>query len=411
MDTVISVREMSKKYRRYRSVADGVKEVFHPFRKKYHEEFWALRDISFEIKKGESVGIIGRNGSGKSTLLQLICRIMNPTKGAISVQGKVSALLELGAGFHPEFTGRDNVFFYGAVMGMSRDEMAERMEEIAEFADIGDFIDQPVRTYSSGMFVRLAFATAVNVRPDILIVDEALAVGDMEFQVKSLKKIEEFRESDRNLLIVSHDMRVIKTLCDRVILLDNGCMVYDRRTDEAIDMYMNSAAERAAARTRLQGRQSDDRGKSDFFLSGVRFQRGDGSDTEIFDIGEDIIIKAFVTAKKKVDRPVFGAIVYSETGIYLGGFNTLVTGQAPPSMEGAWEVEYRLEGIFLEGAYYVTLSLHDETGKVIYDLHDRAYSFVIRAEARALPYSGQVRVPCSWNFRKLEGNEENSLPR
>jgi hypothetical protein len=276
-------------------------------------------------------------------------------------------------------------------------------------------MDQPVRTYSSGMFVRLAFATAVNVRPDILIVDEALAVGDMEFQVKSLKKIEEFRDSDRNLLIVSHDMRVIKTLCDRVILLDSGDLVYDRKTDEAIDMYMSGAAERTASRAQRASAGAGagagtDKGK-DFFFSHVRFQSEDGSETPLFGIGETIVIKALVTAAKRVERPVFGAIVYSETGIYLGGFNTIVTGQAPPSMEGTWEVEYHIEGIFLEGAYFVTLSLHDETGKVIYDLHDRAYSFVIRADSGSLPYSGQVRVPCSWNFRKIEDNEENSLPR
>ena len=411
VETVIRVQNMSKKYRRYRSVADGVKEVLHPLRKKYHEEFWALRDISFEITRGESVGIIGRNGSGKSTLLQLLCRIMKPTTGSIEVRGKISALLELGAGFHPEFTGRENVYFYGAVMGLSREEMDERIGEITSFAEIGDFIDQPVRTYSSGMFVRLAFATAVNVKPDILVVDEALAVGDMEFQVKSLRKIEEFKDSERNLLIVSHDMRVIKSLCDRVILLDSGELVYDRKTDETIDLYLNKAAQRRLRRTQRGPSGAEGPDHREIFFHDVTFQREDGSETPIFETGETIVIRALVSARKRVQRPVFGAIVYSETGVYLGGFNTMITGQAPPSMEGSWEVEYHMEGIFLEGAYYVTLALHDETGKVIYDLHDRAYSFVVRAEARTLPYSGQVRVPCTWNFRKLEGHEEKSLPR
>ncbi|MFQ5427981.1 MAG: ABC transporter ATP-binding protein [Thermodesulfobacteriota bacterium] len=404
MDTVISVQSMSKKYRRYKSVADGVKEVLHPFRKKYHKEFWALKDISFEIKKGESVGIIGRNGSGKSTLLQLLCRIMQPTKGEIAVNGKISALLELGAGFHPEFTGRDNVFFYGAVMGISKDEMRDRLTEIAEFADIGDFIDEPVRTYSSGMFVRLAFASALHVSPDILIVDEALAVGDMEFQVKSLKKIEEFRNSDKNLLIVSHDMRTIKTLCDRVILLDNGTLEYDRKTDDTIDKYMSGAAERAAERAResIWPGGPGDQGESKMVsLSNVAFYNEEANETAIFGVGQTIVIKADITASIKVDNPVFGAIVYSETGIYLGGFNTLTTKSAPPSLEGQWKVEYHIEGIFLEGAYFVTLAIHDETGNIIYDLHDRVYSFVVRAASASLPYSGQVRIPCTWNFRKV----------
>jgi len=410
MDTIISVKNMSKKYRRYKSVADGVKEVLHPFRKKYHQEFWALKDISFDIKKGESVGIIGRNGSGKSTLLQLLCRIMDPTKGTITVNGKISALLELGAGFHPEFSGRDNVYFYGAVMGISRDEMRGRLDEIAEFADIGDFIDEPVRTYSSGMFVRLAFSTALHVSPDILIVDEALAVGDMEFQVKSLRKIEEFKDSDKNLLIVSHDMRVIKTLCDRVILLDNGVLEYDRKADEAIDMYMSGAAERAAKRARQStgaGGAKEGEENKRVALSNVRFCEEKGGESAIFDIGQSVVIKADITTKVKVDKPVFGAIVYTETGIYLGGFNSLAAKFGPPSLEGRWEVEYRLEGVFLEGVYFVTLVIHDETGKIIYDLHDRIYSFVVRTNSASLPYSGQIKIPCTWSLKEIDTQDNN----
>ena len=188
-ETAISVRGFSKKYRRFRNTADTLREIFHPFGKKYHDEFWALKDVSIEIKRGECIGIIGRNGSGKSTLLQVLCGILQPTSGAVQVNGRIAALLELGAGFSPDFSGRENVYMNGALMGLSKQEMDERFSSIAEFAEIGDFMEQPVKTYSSGMYVRLAFAVAINVDPDILIVDEALSVGDMRFQQKCYRKI------------------------------------------------------------------------------------------------------------------------------------------------------------------------------------------------------------------------------
>ncbi|TAN63041.1 ABC transporter ATP-binding protein, partial [bacterium] len=169
MENAISVKNLSKKFRIYSSPAEGLKEALHPFRKKYHKEFWALKDVSFDVKKGECVGIIGRNGSGKSTLLQILCGILQPTSGEVRVNGRISALLELGAGFNPQFTGRENVFLNGSINGISREEMETRFDEIANFADIGEFIEQPVKTYSSGMYVRLAFACAINVDPDILI--------------------------------------------------------------------------------------------------------------------------------------------------------------------------------------------------------------------------------------------------
>ncbi len=198
---------------------------------------WALKDVSFKVKQGETVGVIGRNGSGKSTLLQVLCGILRPTVGEIVVNGRVSALLELGAGFHPEFSGRENVYMNGAIMGLSRKEMDFRFQEIADFAEIGAFIEQPVRTYSSGMFVRLAFACAVNIAPDILIVDEALAVGDAYFQQKCMQKIMEFRENGGSMLLVSHDMTSVKTLCDSAILLDKGVVIERGDPARVVDRY------------------------------------------------------------------------------------------------------------------------------------------------------------------------------
>jgi lipopolysaccharide transport system ATP-binding protein len=240
MDVItIDVRNVSKRFGLYSSPAKRLSEILCPFVRKHHAEIWALRDVSFQVRHGESVGVVGRNGSGKSTLLQVLCGILRPTVGHIAVDGRISALLELGAGFHPEFSGRDNVYMNGAIMGLSRREMDLRFQEITDFAEIGQFIEQPVRTYSSGMFVRLAFACAVNIAPDILIVDEALAVGDAYFQTKCRQKIAEFRENGGSMLLVSHDMTVVKTMCDSAILLDKGTIVESGDPATVADVYQN----------------------------------------------------------------------------------------------------------------------------------------------------------------------------
>jgi len=222
MDMAISVKNLRKSFRMYPSPKDRIKEMLHPFNKKYHTEFLALKDVSFEVKKGECIGIIGKNGSGKSTLLQVLCGILQPTAGEIVVRGRISALLELGAGFSPQFTGRENVYLSGAIMGFTKEEMSERFEKIVGFADIGEFINQPVKTYSSGMYLKLAFACAVNVDPDILVIDEALAVGDVFFQQKCFAKIREIISRGTTCLFVSHDTQILTNLSDRIILLDEG---------------------------------------------------------------------------------------------------------------------------------------------------------------------------------------------
>ncbi len=237
-DTIITVQNVSKKFRQYASVADGVKEMLHPLRKKYHQEFWALKDISFEVKKGDSIGIVGRNGSGKSTLMQILCGILQVTSGEVAVHGRVSALLELGAGFHPQFTGRENVYLNGAIMGFSKEEVDQRFQAIADFADIGDFIDQPVRTYSNGMFVRLAFAAAINVSPDILIVDEALAVGDMFFQAQCMQRLQSLMDEGVTVLLVTHDINAVKNLCTKCLYLDQGSMQIFGPSSEVTDSFM-----------------------------------------------------------------------------------------------------------------------------------------------------------------------------
>ncbi len=236
-DVAISVRSLSKKYQLYETPKHRLKEALHPFKKKYHREFWAVRDVSFEAGHGETVGIIGRNGSGKSTLLQMICGTLTPTHGNVETNGRVAALLELGAGFNRQYTGRENVYMNGAIFGLSRNEMEERYQDIVDFAEIGNFINQPVKTYSSGMYVRLAFACAINVEPEILIIDEALAVGDAKFQRRCFAKLEEFRKSGKTILFVSHAMGTINQICNRAILLEKGQIVEMGEPKEVTNLY------------------------------------------------------------------------------------------------------------------------------------------------------------------------------
>ena len=233
----ISLRDVSKNYKLYQSPVHRVKETFHPFRKKYSITFQALKDISFEIGCGETIGIVGRNGCGKSTLLQLVCGIMSPTSGQIDVNGRISAILELGAGFNPEFSGRNNVYLNCSILGMERAEVDERIDDILEFADIGEFIDQPVKTYSSGMNVRLAFSIAINVDPAILVIDEALAVGDAAFQRKCFSRIKAIQKKGATVLFVSHAADAVVELCNRAIFLDQGKILYSGDPKKAISLY------------------------------------------------------------------------------------------------------------------------------------------------------------------------------
>lgn len=239
MQSAIKVSNLSKIYRLYGSPRDRLVETLNPLRKKYHQEFKALDDINFEIRKGETVGILGVNGSGKSTLLKIISGVLSPTSGQVAVNGRVSALLELGAGFNPEYTGIENIYFQGALSGLSEEQVTSRIPEIADFAEIGEFINQPVRTYSSGMFARLAFAVAINVNPDILIVDEALSVGDSMFQHKCIARMRELMTTGVTVLFVSHSIESVRALCGTAIWLEQGRVKMLGSAKEVANLYMN----------------------------------------------------------------------------------------------------------------------------------------------------------------------------
>jgi ABC-type polysaccharide/polyol phosphate transport system, ATPase component len=233
----IAVEKVSKVYKLYEKPSDRLKESLGLTKTKRYREHFALQDINFQINKGETIGIIGTNGSGKSTILKIITGVLNPTAGQVEVNGRISALLELGAGFNMEYTGIENIYLNGTMIGFEKEEIDEKLEAILSFADIGDFVYQPVKTYSSGMFVRLAFAVAINIEPEILIVDEALSVGDVFFQAKCYRKFEEFKKMGKTILFVSHDLGSINKYCDRAILLNKGSKIAEGETKEIIDMY------------------------------------------------------------------------------------------------------------------------------------------------------------------------------
>lgn len=253
-ETIISLKNVSKCFKRYTRPVDRLKEILLPGKSRA-DEFWALRDINLEVPEGQTLGIVGRNGSGKSTLLQIIAGTLTPTIGEVRVNGRVSALLELGSGFNPEFTGRQNVFFNGRLLGLSQKEIEDRFDEIAGFADIGDFIDQPVKTYSSGMFVRLAFAVAVNVAPEILIVDEALAVGDVVFQHRCMRRMRNLMESGVTTLFVSHDSGAVKTLCNWAVMIHEGKIYTSGLPNAVIIDYMKLVTEEELGLVQVEAEQ------------------------------------------------------------------------------------------------------------------------------------------------------------
>ncbi len=362
-DIAISVNNLSKNYYLYQKPIYRVFETFFPSRKKYHTSFAALSNIDFQVRRGESIGIIGRNGSGKSTLLQIICNVLQATKGTTTVNGRVSALLELGAGFNPEFTGRENVFLTTAIMGLSRDEIEARFGDIEAFADIGDFIDRPVKTYSSGMYVRLAFATAVIIQPDILIVDEALAVGDIFFQQKCVEHMKRMMASC-TIILVSHDMHSISNLCNRVVVLDKGEQLYIGKPGQAIALYTklihteqfsrNSSAEAAGA---IIPEDITDRilhSFTDFndWLFVPDDQRGgagevqilkvsvtkDGQQFKIIQKGEKANIRLLIFASRSKKNIIFGYTIKDRMGIALFGENSLSLKAKPICLNTGYSV-------------------------------------------------------------------------
>lgn len=367
-NVTISVRNLTKTYRLFNHPGDRIKQFLSLGLIQYHKEFTALRDVTFEVQKGETIGIIGRNGSGKSTLLQLICGILKPTAGTVHVNGRISALLELGAGFNSEFTGLENVYFQGALMGFTSSQMDERIDEIAAFADIGEFIDQPVRTYSSGMFVRLAFAVASHVDPDIMVIDEALAVGDLVFQARCLGRIKQLKEQGTTFLLVSHSMRQILECSDKVLLLDSGNLIsYDSKVETVIVDYEMRA--RSAARLSVSPDTSANR--SD--INEVRFGTAEatidqvkilqhGIETTVLQPDQPIEIRFQIKARRPFISVVLGISIRQSGTSDLWGDNNQLAGQPISLHTGINVVRYAFTLPLTNGEYLLYCGLADIDG-------------------------------------------------
>jgi ABC-type polysaccharide/polyol phosphate transport system ATPase subunit len=326
---VILLQNISKLYRLYHRPSDQILEMLPLFGRKHHKDFWALRDVNLTVERGETLAVIGPNGSGKSTLLQIVSGIIPPTTGRVRTAGRIAALLELGAGFNPEFTGRENVYLSGEIMGLSRAAVDRLLPNIAAFAEIGDFIDRPVKEYSSGMYVRLAFATAIHVDPEVLIVDEALAVGDAIFSNRCIQKFEELKERKVTILFVSHDLGLVKKLADRAVLLMNGRVDAAGTPSEVVNRYVGIVLER---------RRQEPRAESTSMAIGSSYRHGDGSsriisvkfldknglDTNSLSSGEKATARIEAQFSAEVEDPVVGILIRNRLGIDVFGTNSRV---------------------------------------------------------------------------------------
>ena len=325
---MVLVQNVSKLYRLYDKPSDRLREILPFRRRRYHEDFWALKNVTVQVGAGEILGIVGPNGSGKSTLLQIAAGILQPTSGRVSTEGRVAALLELGAGFNPEFTGRENVFLNSEIMGLSRAQTERAFPQIEAFAEIGNFIDRPVKEYSSGMYVRLAFATAIHVDPEILIVDEALAVGDAIFANRCLQKLEELKERKVTILFVSHDLGLVKRLCHRAVLMLHGEVAAEGSPGEVVNRYVGLVHDSQsinAERSDLTGNFRH--GDSASRITRIRMLDSDGNDAPVIRAGDRVSIEVSAEFEQDVDGPIVGILIRNRLGIEVFGTNTRIEGR------------------------------------------------------------------------------------
>jgi len=444
--SVIELRHVAKRFCLQHDRARSFQELaLNAFRRRQgdrqREEFWALRDVSFSVARGEALGIIGPNGTGKSTCLKLITRILEPTSGTVSVEGRVSALLELGSGFHPELSGRENIYLYGSVLGLRRQEMARRFDHIVAFSELERFIDIPVKFYSSGMYVRLAFATAINVNADVLLIDEVLAVGDQAFQTRCLDRILELKRRGVTIVFVSHSLDAVRSLCDRAIWLDDGLLRADGLTDEVVSEYLSavyqereaadlaardaastataysdpsrpapaepSAGGASAGETPMATQEEAEEGDimaphrrrwgtGEARILDVRFLDAAGDDRLLLATGEPATIVIRYRAERQIERPMFGLAIHRADGLHVTGPNTVFAGYDLAAIEGEGEMRYHIEALpLLAGTYYLSASICDHSGACAYDYASLEYRFRVQPGAIAERY-GAVHIPARW---------------
>ncbi|MEA3346196.1 MAG: ABC transporter ATP-binding protein [Chloroflexota bacterium] len=403
MSVAVEFRNVSKRFTlhhdRPRSLRDTFFQLLHGQINQPAETLWALRDVSFTVEEGTTLGIIGPNGSGKSTALKLAGGILEPTEGNIRTQGRASALIELGAGFHPDLTGRENIYLNGAILGLSREEIKRRLDDIVAFSELEDFIDIPVKRYSSGMYMRLGFSIAAHTDPQILLVDEVLAVGDASFQHKCLDRIASLRRSGVTILLVSHALGTIQSLCDQAIWLDQGQLRAQGYPTDVVMAYLNSIAQKEEKEETPQPLSEIERdwrwGTGKVQVTQVEFCDGSGTPRSVFVNGAPMEIRLHYRAEERIEDPNFGLAIYHQNGAHICGPNTNFGGLYIPFVEGEGQVVYHIPSLnLLEGKYLLSIAVVNGEDTETYDYHDRAYSF------RVYPGESQER----YGLITLNGN-------
>jgi ABC-type polysaccharide/polyol phosphate transport system ATPase subunit len=403
---VICAHRISKRYRLYEKPSDRIWELFPFSGPKQPREFWALRDVSFGVEKGEFLGIVGPNGSGKSTLLQILSGTISPTAGRIVAQGRIAALLELGVGFHPESTGRENVYINGEILGLSRNEIRRAMPAIEAFAEIGEYMDRPVKEYSSGMYVRLAFAAAVHSEPDILIVDEALAVGDAAFSHRCVQRFEEMKRRGVTVLFVSHDLGLVKQLSDRALFMLGGRVAAEGRPNEVVNRYVGYVLERQKGEEAQGGERNGltaghRHGDGLSRVRRVELRDSRGVPRSVFESGERMSVVVEVRFAGHAAEPVVGMLVRNRHGIDVFGTNTRLEGRKLGRFEAGdeLEVEFRFDCLFTEQEYTLTVASQHWDGSSQDWLDDVATFRVISPRRQA----GFVHLRTEVECRKRSG--------
>lgn len=422
MPTAVRVDSVSKQYRIYDRPADRLKETLTRGRWKAHREFWALKDISFKVEAGTTTGIVGPNGSGKSTLLQIITGTLEPTHGSVSIEGRVAALLELGAGFNPEFTGIENIFMNAALMGFSGAETENLLPEIASFAEIGDFIYQPLKTYSSGMYIRLAFAAAIAVAPQILIIDEALAVGDAVFQHRCMRRIKEMQENGTTILFVSHDPGAIRALCNRAILLNHGEKIAEGSPPDVLNRYQKiimarqQAYEASAKPAERTGNESFERkatplsyvyrhGDRSAEVLAVELLDGALRPIELVETGEPLIVRIVYAAHVDLDDVVCGFLIRNRHGIHVYGTNTEIQEVPFERMKRGelTEVTFEFNCWLAPEMFSLCVAVHSAAGES-FDWLDGCLFFRVMS---AMKMEGVVNLNATASTKRLAGTHVN----
>lgn len=401
----IVVSNVSKMFRipheKKTTLFENIAGMFDKTNKGY-EEFIALKDINFTVKKGEAIGIIGENGSGKSTLLKIISNILRPTSGSVRVNGKITSFLELGVGFQPDLTAKENIYVYGAVMGLSDREIDDRLDEIFEFSGLERFKDTRLKNLSSGMQVRLAFATAIQTDPEILMMDEVLAVGDMEFQQKCLDVFQRYVKEKKTIIFVSHDMNSVRRFCKKALLLRHGEQVAFGKTDEIIDKYVYGLGDTKQTETPQKKEPTEEElkvmkttwGNKQAKITGVKLIDKYGNESASFLTGDPMKIIISYDTQSILKTPIFGFEIYDEKDNYCFATNTGLRKEIIPEINGIGEVTINIKKIpFLSGKYYITVAIHSSDHKTTYDWHTKLYSFSILNKTTDV---GFVAVDCEF---------------